>query len=98
MATRRNEQMAENEAKPERLKDIRAALLIGASPRASISLTRAAKGNALLEGRSYVIPDDIKAVAGDILRHRLILTFEAEARNLSTDEVVSLLLNTVSVP
>jgi MoxR-like ATPase len=98
LSTRRNEQMSDTEIKPDRLQEIRKALLIGGSPRATLALSRAAKANALLEGRAYVIPDDIKAVAADAMRHRLILTFEAEARDLSTDDVVSMLLNAVVVP
>jgi MoxR-like ATPase len=98
LSTRRNELMSEAEIKPDRLQEIRKALLIGGSPRATLALNRAAKAHALLEGRAYVIPDDVKAVAADSMRHRLILTFEAEARNLSTDDVIASLLNAVVVP
>ncbi len=70
----------------------------GASPRASIFLALAAKANALLEGRSYVIPDDVKAVAGDVLNHRLILTYEAEADEVSPGEIIEKILSAVEVP
>jgi len=98
LATRRGEALTADEANADRLREIRSAIQIGASPRATIFTTLAAKAHALLEGRAYVIPDDVKAVAVEILRHRLILTFEAEARNLSSDEVVTMLLESVSVP
>jgi MoxR-like ATPase len=70
----------------------------GASPRASIFLALAAKANALLEGRSYVIPDDIKAIAEDVLNHRLILTYEAEAEEVSPGEIIEKILSAVEVP
>ncbi len=98
MATRRSESMTAQEAKPESLREIRSAIQIGASPRATIFLCRASKAYALLENRNYVVPDDVKAVAMEIFRHRLILTFEAEAKNLTTDDLVSKLLETIVVP
>jgi len=98
MATRKDEKLSPEEAPVERLAELRNAILIGASPRATIFLTRAAKANACLEQRNYVTPDDIKTVAPEILRHRLILTFEAEAENLSTDDVIHRLLETIVVP
>jgi MoxR-like ATPase len=98
IATRKDESMESSEAKADRLQEIRSAVQIGASPRATLFACRAARAHALLEKRAFVTPDDVKAVIKDILRHRLILTFEAEARNLGPDEVISLLLETVSVP
>jgi len=98
MATRRSETMSAEEAKADRLREVRQAIQIGASPRATIFLSRAAKAHAILENRGYVIPDDVKALAPEVLRHRLILTFDAEARNLSTDDVIAQLLETVVVP
>jgi len=98
LATRKKEALSENEANPEKLRDLRAQIQIGASPRATLGLSRASQANALMEQRGYVIPDDIKTIAKDVLRHRLILTFEAEAKNVSTDDVVTALLETVSVP
>lgn len=98
IATRKEEAMDSNEARGDRLQEVRSAIQIGASPRATLFACRAARAHALLEKRTFVTPDDVKAVIKDILRHRLILTFEAEARNLGPDEVISLLLETVSVP
>lgn len=71
---------------------------VGGSPRATISLTRAAKAQAFLRGRGYVTADDIKAVAYHVLRHRLILTYEAEAENLNTDDVIKEVLSHIEVP
>jgi MoxR-like ATPase len=70
----------------------------GASPRASIFLYRCAKIRALFEGRGFVIPEDVKAVAHDVLRHRIILTYEAESEQLETDDIVSAILGYVHVP
>jgi len=70
----------------------------GASPRATINLTLAAKARAFLEGRPYVVPQDIKDVAHEVLRHRLILTYEAEAEEKTTDDLISILLDHVPVP
>jgi len=70
----------------------------GASPRASIGLTLGAKAHAFLNGRGYATPEDVKALAPDILRHRLILTYEAEAQNLKTDDLIAQILQKVPVP
>jgi MoxR-like ATPase len=70
----------------------------GASPRATIGLERCARAHAWLEGRDYVSPEDIQAVAPDVLRHRILLTFEAEAEGIRTDQVISEILNHVAVP
>ncbi len=70
----------------------------GASPRATINLALAAKAYAFLKRRGYVIPEDIRAVCHDVMRHRIGLTYEAEAENITTDEIVSTILNTVEVP
>lgn len=70
----------------------------GASPRASISLIKAAKANAFIEGRGFITPEDIKAIAPDVLRHRVILSFEAEAENITSDSVIANILNEVEVP
>ena len=70
----------------------------GASPRASISMARAAKAHAYLEHRGYVIPDDIKAIGRDVLRHRVILSYEAEAEQLSTDEIINRIFDEIEVP
>ena len=70
----------------------------GASPRASIYLYRSAKVQALLDGRSFVIPEDVKAMAAPVLRHRIILTYEAEAEDLSPDRIIEEVLKSVAVP
>ena len=70
----------------------------GASPRASIFLNLAARAHAFLRHRGYVTPEDVKAIGPDVLRHRIILTFEAEAEDTDTDGVVSRLLDAVKVP
>ncbi len=70
----------------------------GASPRASIFLAMAAKANALLEGRGYVIPEDVKEVVQDVLRHRLILTYEAEAESITAQYVIDKIINAIEVP
>lgn len=71
---------------------------VGASPRATISLMRAAKAHAFIRGRGYVTAEDVKAVAYNVLRHRLILTFEAEAEQVASQNVVKELLNEIEVP
>jgi len=70
----------------------------GASPRASIYLARAARAHAFLEGRPFVLPEDVQQVARDVLRHRIVLTFQAEAEQVSSEAVLDRLLETVSVP
>ena len=70
----------------------------GASPRATIGMARCARAHAWLEGRDYVSPEDIQVVAHDVLRHRILLTFEAEAEGIRTDQVISEILNHVAVP
>lgn len=73
-------------------------VMYGASPRATIALDRCAKINAWLEGRDFVSPEDIHAVIYDVLRHRIILSFEAQAEGVTTDEVITALLKTVPLP
>jgi MoxR-like ATPase len=70
----------------------------GASPRASIYLAKAAKAHAYLEGRAYVVPDDIKAIGKDVLRHRIVLSYEAEAEEIKSDEIVGRILDEIEVP
>ena len=70
----------------------------GASTRASLYLYRCAKVNALFDGRDYVIPDDVKAVAFDVLRHRLVLSYEAESEELAPEDVIAKVLSVVAVP
>ena len=78
--------------------DLKNIIEFGASPRASIWLIKAAKANAMINGRGYVIPGDIKEVAHDVLRHRLILTFEAEADEINSDKVIDIILDKIPSP
>jgi MoxR-like ATPase len=78
--------------------DIGQLLQYGAGPRASLGLVRAAKANALLEGRGYIVPHDVKSLAPDVLRHRIILSFEAEADGLDADAVISKVLSAIPLP
>jgi MoxR-like ATPase len=85
--------------KPEEHKlDLKHFIQFGASPRATIYLTIAAKAWALLQGRDYVIPEDVKSIGPDVLRHRIILTYEAEAQSVTSDAIVKKILNAVPVP
>jgi len=84
---------------PERYgEDLAGTLRYGASPRATIALDRTARAHAWLAGRDYVTPDDIQAMAHDVLRHRILLSFEAEAAGRSADEIIDLLLARIGVP
>ncbi|MEY5041450.1 MAG: hypothetical protein RLZZ414_998 [Bacteroidota bacterium] len=80
------------------LKDVQNYIAFGGSPRASINLAKAAKATAFLNKRAYVIPEDVRAVAKDVLRHRIGLTFEAEAEQLSADKIIDLIINGVEIP
>ncbi len=80
------------------LKDLSGIIGFGASPRASISLAKTARAYAFLHSRGYVIPEDIRAVCHDVLRHRIGLTYEAEANNITTDEIITTILDKVEVP
>ncbi len=80
------------------LKDLRGMIAFGASPRASINMALAARAYAFIKRRGYVIPEDIRAVAMDVLRHRIGLTYEAEANNITSEEIVNQILNAVEVP
>ena len=70
----------------------------GASPRASIALARAARAHAFLQGRAYTTPDDVKSLAHDVLRHRIVTTYEAEAQELTTDDIIDRVLEGIDVP
>lgn len=85
---------------PERyqLDKLKNMIAYGGSPRASINLAKAAKAYAFIKRRGYVIPEDVRAVCHDILNHRIGLTYEAEAENISTEEIISKILNRVDVP
>ena len=80
------------------LKDLKDMISFGASPRASINLALAARAYAFIKRRGYVVPEDVRAVAHDVLRHRIGLSYEAEASNMTSDEIVSVILNSVEVP
>jgi MoxR-like ATPase len=70
----------------------------GGSPRASINLAKAAKAYAFIKRRGYVVPEDIRAICHDVMRHRIGLTYEAEAENITTENIISEILNHVEVP
>ena len=80
------------------LNDLKPLVAFGGSPRASIALAQAARAHAFLRERAYVVPEDVRALAPDVLRHRIVLTFEAEAEDVTTDDVVSRVLGAVRVP
>jgi len=85
--------------KPQEFKlDLKDLILFGASPRATIYLAQAARAHAFIKGRGYVTPEDIKAIGMDVLRHRIILTYEAEAEELTTESVISRIFDAVQVP
>ena len=85
---------------PERhgLQDLEPMIQFGASPRASIYLTAAAKAHAFIQGRSFVNADDVKEMAHDVLRHRILISYEAEAENRTSDDLIDVILGGVEVP
>ena len=89
---------ATREPEHYQLNEIKHFISFGGSPRASISLAKAAKSYAFLKKRGYVIPEDVRAVSADVLRHRIGLSYEAEAENVSTKDVINTILNRVDVP
>ena len=80
------------------LEKIKPLISYGGSPRASINLALACKTYAFIKRRGYVIPEDVRAICYDVLRHRIGLTYEAEAENVTTEDIISEILNTVEVP
>lgn len=80
------------------LKDMKSMIAFGGSPRASISLAKAARAYAFIKRRGYVVPEDVRAIAHDVMRHRIGLTYEAEASNVTSEEIVSRIINKVEVP
>lgn len=80
------------------LSELQSIIEYGASPRASISLAKASRAYAFLKGRGYVIPEDVRAVCHDVMRHRIGLSYEAEANNISADEVITNILDKIQVP
>ena len=89
---------ATRDPKANQLTSYAGMIQFGASPRASIFLNRAAKAYAFLQRRGYVVPHDIKTIGMDILRHRIILTYEAEAENITSDDILKTLFDTIEVP
>ena len=90
--------LATRDPKVYRMEALGPLIAFGASPRATIYLAQSAKAHAFIDGRGYVTPDDVKAVARDVLRHRVIITYEAEAENLTSDDIVDRVLGGVAVP
>lgn len=80
------------------LDDLAGLIAYGASPRAGIALSLAARGLALLDGRAYVLPQDVKTLAPDVMRHRIVLSYEAEAEGIDADEVIDRLLARLRTP
>jgi MoxR-like ATPase len=78
--------------------DISPLIELGASPRATLALVKAAQGHALICGRDYVTPHDVKSLARDVLRHRIIISYEADAEGLGADEVLGRILDHLRVP
>ena len=89
---------ATRDPKAAGLEKLASFIAYGASPRATIFLTQAAKAYAFLNGRGYVTPEDIKAIGLDVLRHRVLLTYEAEAENVTSDQIVKQIFDAVDVP
>jgi MoxR-like ATPase len=85
---------------PERygLQELKELISFGGSPRASINLAKASRAYAFIKRRGYVVPEDIRAVAYDVLRHRIGVTYEAEATNVTSEEIISKIINKVEVP
>ena len=80
------------------LADLKSLIAYGGAPRASIGLALASRAYAFMKGRGYVLPEDVRAVCHDVMRHRIGLTYEAEANNITTDEIISNILDKVIVP
>ncbi len=80
------------------LADLKPLIAIGASPRAGINLILAARGHAFIQGRGFVTPEDIKQIAPDVLRHRVAISYEAEAENVTSDDIVRRILDYTEVP
>ena len=80
------------------LGQLQSLIAYGGSPRASIALAKAARAYAFIQRRGYVIPEDVRAVCHDVLRHRIGLTYEAEANNITSEQIITEILNNVIVP
>jgi MoxR-like ATPase len=81
-----------------RMPDLAPLVAYGASPRATLALAHTARAHAFLEGRAYATPDDVKAMAHDVFRHRIVTTYEAEAREMTTDDIIDLILEGIEIP
>ena len=84
--------------KTKGLESLKEQIQVGASPRATLSINLAARANALMHGRAYATPQDVKEIAHDVLRHRILLTYEAEAENVTSDTIIDKILSTIPVP
>lgn len=80
------------------LEPLKEQIQVGASPRATLALNKAARANALVRGRAYATPQDVKEVVHDVLRHRILLTYEAEAENVTSDDIIDRILSVIPVP
>jgi MoxR-like ATPase len=89
---------ASRDPKAYELPDLADLIAYGASPRATLYLARTAKAHAFLRGRGYVTPEDIKAIGMDVLRHRILLTYEAEAEQLHSEDIIRRIFDAVEVP
>ncbi|HKL19618.1 MAG TPA: MoxR family ATPase, partial [Halalkalibaculum sp.] len=89
---------ATRDPKKQNLDDLTELINFGASPRASINLNLAARAHAYMEHRAYVTPEDVRTIAMDVLRHRIIPTFEAEAENITSEDLIEKIMSTVQVP
>src|SRR5947199_6893703 len=90
--------MATRDPRSAGLGELADLIAFGASPRATLFLARAAKAMALVRGRGYVVPEDVKEIAPDVLRHRLVPTYEAEAEEVTADQLVARILEQIEVP
>ncbi len=90
--------MASRQPKEYGLDSVANLIQVGGSPRATINLTKSAKAHAFIKGRGFVTPEDVKAVAYDVMRHRLLLTYEAEAEEIKSDAIIREILNKIEVP
>jgi MoxR-like ATPase len=89
---------ATRDPRPYGLAELADFISYGASPRATLALLAAARAHAFLQGRGYVVPEDVKEIAPDVLRHRVLLSYEAEAENVLSDQVIARILERVEVP
>ena len=80
------------------MSELKQMITFGGSPRASINLARAARAYAFIKRRGYVVPEDVRAVVHDVLRHRIGLSYEAEASNVTAEDIVNKIINSVEVP